>query len=61
MKYSTTLAGVLVSVLGSLFVSWGFSEACSSEIVAWVPVILGGAISWFGRVKAGGVNVLGFK
>lgn len=61
MKYSLSLSGVLVTVLGSLFVNWGFSETCTTEIVAWVPVVLGSIMTWIGRVRVGDINIFGFK
>ena len=61
MNFSLTITGVLVSVLGTFLVKWGFSESCSNEIVQALPVIIGGAISWVGRVRAGGISVIGVK
>lgn len=61
MKYSLTISGVLVAVGGSLLLHFGFSEQCSNEIIDLLPVVIGGAMSWIGRVKAGGVNALGMK
>lgn len=59
--YSLTQSGVLVSIVGSGLLYFGFSEQCSNEIITLVPVIVGGAISWIGRIRAGGVDKLGFK
>ncbi len=58
---SLTISGVAVSVLGSLLVSFGFSETCSSEIVTLLPVLAGGVMSYIGRVRMGDVTALGFK
>lgn len=58
---SLTISGVAVSVLGSLLVSFGFSESCSSEIVTLLPVLAGGVMSYIGRVRMGDVTALGFK
>lgn len=58
---SLTISGVAVSVLGSLLVSFGFSETCSSEIVTLLPVLAGGVMSYIGRVRMGDVTPLGFK
>lgn len=65
MKYSLTLGGVVVAVLGSIIVTFGFSESCSNEILAkitpLVPVVIGGVMSWVGRKRIGGVSNIGFK
>ena len=60
-NFSLTIAGVLVAVGGSILLKLGFSETCSNEIVQLTPVIVGGIMSWIGRVKAGGVSLSGFK
>jgi len=59
--YSLTHGGVLVSILGSGLLYFGFSEQCSNEIITLIPVLAGGAMSWYGRIRAGGVDKLGFK
>lgn len=59
--YSLTHGGVLVSVIGSGLLYFGFSESCSNELIALTPTLIGGVMSWVGRVRAGGTNVLGFK
>lgn len=65
MKYSLTQGGILVAVLGTLTVeflgSHGFSEACSSEIASYIPLLVGSAIAWIGRYRKGGVTLAGFK
>lgn len=66
MKYSLTLSGVLVMVLGTALVdSLGFTESCATELTAkvseYAPLLIGGAMAWFGRVRMGGVSKLGFK
>ena len=61
MKYSLTMSGILVSVVGTAIMQLGFSESCTNELVQNVPLILGSALAWVGRVKAGGVTVGGFK
>lgn len=61
MKYSLTMGGILVSVIGTAIMQLGFSESCTSELVQNVPLIIGSALAWAGRVKAGGVSVAGFK
>ena len=61
MKYSLTSGGILVAVVGTLLVKYGFSESCSNELVTNIPLLIGGVMSWIGRVRAGGVNILGFK
>ena len=60
-NYSLTMSGILVSVVGTAIMQLGFSESCTNELVQNVPLILGSALAWVGRVKAGGVTVGGFK
>jgi hypothetical protein len=60
-KFSLTIAGVLVSVLGTVLVKVGFSDSCSNEIVQYVPIVIGGVMSWIGRMRVGGLTSLGFK
>ena len=66
MKYSTTMSGILVMVIGTVLVqNVGLTENCSSEIttklVEYIPLVVGGVMSWIGRIKAGGVSLGGFK
>lgn len=61
MNYSLTIAGVLVSIGGTLLVKVGFSEQCSNEIIAMMPVLVGGVMSYIGRFRNGGVDALGRK
>ena len=65
-KYSMVIGGVVVSVLGTLLVTGlGFSDSCSNELIAKVmpllPAVVGGGISYVGRIRQGDVNALGFK
>jgi len=50
-----------VSVIGTAVMQLGFSESCTNELVQNVPLIVGSALAWVGRLKAGGVSVAGFK
>lgn len=61
MKYSLTMAGALVSVFGVILVQVGFSESCSNEIMTLAPVFIGGVMTWLGRFRNGGVDMLGRK
>jgi hypothetical protein len=61
MKYSLTQGGILVAVVGTLLVQWGFSESCSNELITNIPLIVGSIVAWVGRVRKGDVNVFGFK
>ena len=61
MKYSLTISGVIVSVAGTLLLKFGFSESCSNEIITLTPTLVGGLMSWIGRVRQGDVNVFGVK
>lgn len=62
---SLTQGGVLVSVLGLIVVhflgQWGISEVCSNELVKFIPVVIGGLMSWWGRFRLGGVTLLGTR
>ena len=61
MKYSLTQGGILFAIIGTLLMKYGFSEVCSDEIVTNLPMFIGGVVAWWGRVRAGGVNMLGVK
>ena len=62
MKYSLTHGGILVMVLGTLAVQYvGLSESCFSELVEKAPLLIGAVMAWIGRLKAGNVNLFGFK
>lgn len=53
--------GILVSVVGAGLVHLGFSEGCTSEMLAYLPVIVGGIVSYIGRVRMGDVTMLGIR
>ena len=55
------MGGILVAVAVPVLVKFGFSESCGGEIVNYVIPLIGGAIAWYGRMRAGGVSVAGFK
>lgn len=59
--YSLTQGGVLVSIIGTGLVYFGFSEQCSNELITVLPVLIGGVMSWIGRARKGDINALGFK
>lgn len=59
--YSITILGILVSVVGTALVNFGFSEQCANEFVRLAPAIFGAIIAWFGRVRVGDINWLGFR
>ena len=61
MSYSLTQGGILVSVIGTLLVQFGFSQGCSNELITTIPVIIGGIVAWIGRYRAGGVTKIGFR
>ena len=58
-KYSLTQGGILVAVVGTLLVNFGFSEGCSNELVTIIPLIVGGIAAWIGRWRLGGIDILG--
>ena len=60
-KFSLTIAGVIVSVAGTLLLKVGFTEGCTNEIITLAPVIVGGVMSYIGRVRKGDVTLAGFK
>lgn len=64
-NYSTTILGIIGTVLLPILVKAGFSDSCSGEIsgivVPFIAALPGAAVAWVGRVRAGGVTPLGFK
>ena len=58
---SLTISGIVVSVAGTLLMKWGFSEVCTSEIIANAPLVIGGLMSYWGRIRQGDVNWFGVK
>jgi hypothetical protein len=56
---SLTIIGVIVSVVGTGLVQFGFSDGCANEIVGYLPALIGGITSWYGRVRVGDVDTLG--
>jgi hypothetical protein len=59
--FSLTQGGILVAVLGTVLVRFGFTEACSNEIVSVAPLLVGGITAWIGRYRKGDITPLGFK
>ena len=59
--FSMTIGGIVVMVVGTLLVDYGFTEGCSNEIITQVPLIVGGIIAYLGRIRQGDVTPLGFK
>ena len=60
-NFSMTQSGILVAVVGTLLTRFGFSEVCSNELLLNTPLLIGGVWAWIGRIRAGGINVFGFK
>lgn len=60
-NYSLTQGGILVAVVGTLLVKFGFSEGCSNELISNVPLLIGGVTAWIGRYRKGDVTLGGFK
>lgn len=65
-NFSLISGGVLVAILGPILINTiGFTEACSNEItgkvVEYIPLLIGGAMSWIGGVKSGAMTKLGGK
>lgn len=65
MQYSVTIAGLVAAVGLPLLGQWGFSEACSQELLGvGVPYLLslpGIVVAYFGRLKHGDIKISGFK
>lgn len=65
MKFSNVIAGLIIAGAGSLVVSFGLSESCSSEILAKISPFLGTvpglAWAYIARLRMGGVNLAGFR
>lgn len=59
MMQSVTMWGILLAVAVPLLVQAGFSDGCANEIMTIAPSLPGLAMAWYGRVRAGGVSVLG--
>lgn len=61
--FSLTHGGILVAVIGSAVAVFGLSQSCSSEVttklVEFAPVVVGGVMSWIGRMRATGPTTLG--
>ena len=64
-KFSLTTGGLLIAVLGAVFVQLGFSDVCSNQIINVIVPILGMipgiGIAQYGRVRAGGINFIGVR
>ena len=63
MKPSLTISGLVVILLGFLFEQFGV-EIAQAEIQSFINVglqIIGLVMAYVGRVRAGGINVFGFK
>lgn len=56
-----TQGGIIIAVVGTMLVKAGFSEACSSELISNVPLLVGGVVSWIGRYRKGDITLGGFK
>ena len=65
MQYSMTMGGILLSAVGVIVAQFGFSEACGSELTAKLVDLLlplpGLLMAWWGRMRMGGVTILGVK
>lgn len=63
MNYSVTIAGIIGALALPLLGQWGFSDACSQEIMGiGVPYFLsipGLLVAYLGRVRQGDVNLFG--
>lgn len=63
MNYSVTIAGILGAVALPLLGEWGFSEACSQQIMGiGVPYFLslpGLVIAYIGRQRHGDLKLSG--
>ena len=64
-KYSVVILGLLTTALLPMIGEWGFSEACSTEIIGIgtdkLLMLPGLVLAWYGRFRQGDINVLGAK
>jgi hypothetical protein len=64
-NYSNVIAGLALSVGGILLVQFGFSENCSSEILAKVLPLIGAApglvMAYIARIAKGDVKLSGVR
>ena len=62
---SKIITGLLLAGAGSLIATFALSESCSNEIIVKITPFLGTlpglALSWFARVRQGGITPLGIK
>ena len=65
MKYSTQIGGIFLAVAGIALVQFGFSDSCSSEILAKLSPLAGAApgliLAYVGRLSKGDVKLSGVK
>ena len=50
-----------MSIVGTVLVQFGLSESCTNELMTFLPVLIGGVMSYVGRVRIGDVDLLGRK
>lgn len=60
-NYSLTITGIIVMVAGTFLVNMGFTQECAGQITEYIPLLIGGAVAWYGRVRGGDVTLLGLK
>ena len=58
---SVTITGIIISVAGTFLLKAGFSEVCSNEVIANAPMVIGGIVAWYGRVRKGDISIFGIR
>ena len=61
-KYSTTYAGIIVIVAGTLLVdNMGFTQSCANEITSFIPTLLVSGFALLKRWQQGDIKASGFR
>ena len=56
-----THGGIVIMVVGTLLVDYGFSEGCATELTTQIPLAIGAITAWIGRMRKGDTTILGMK
>lgn len=62
-KYSLTYASRIVSLVMavSLLAGWDLDQGYITELVTSIVWVVGELLTFYGRYRAGGISILGFK
>lgn len=58
---SVTIIGIFGMLVSPLLLKWGFSEACSNQIIQFAPTAFFGFVAWWGRYRQGDIKWFGKK